>query len=247
MAQKLMPGTLASAVGPASDTEASSPSFNTASSSSSDARQPITAQERIDWVVRGTIGPESLAAGLFGAGWGTLFNQSEDVRSTLGGIWRSLWHAPERHRGEQHHGSGAWARSGVRIRVTPVTQGAPFGHRLGHALKMTFLAQNRDGSVMPAYARFIAIPGSNFLSNAWRAPGDDTRQPRGHPHRARIPRPLWQQHLRRILAGRSDTGCFITGLIQRSEGSLCIGVDDQSGIYAAGLRHLSGGRLPGRV
>ena len=52
--------------------------------------------------------------------------------------------------------------------------GAPFSHRIGHAVKMTFLAENRDGNVMPAYARFIAIPGSNFLSNAWRAPGDDS-------------------------------------------------------------------------
>jgi hypothetical protein len=53
-------------------------------------------------------------------------------------------------------------------------RGASFGHRLGHAAKLTFMAENRDGNVMPAYARFIAIPGSNFLSNAWRAPGDDT-------------------------------------------------------------------------
>ena len=39
---------------------------------------------------------------------------------------------------------------------------------------MTFMAENRDGEAMLAYARFIAIPGSNFVSNAWRAPGDDT-------------------------------------------------------------------------
>jgi hypothetical protein len=51
---------------------------------------------------------------------------------------------------------------------------APFMNRVGHAAKMTFMAQNRDGSVMPAYARFLAIPGSNFLSNTWRATGDDT-------------------------------------------------------------------------
>jgi len=53
-------------------------------------------------------------------------------------------------------------------------RGASFGHRLGHAAKLTFMAESRDGNMMPAYARFIAIPSSNFLSNAWRAPGDDT-------------------------------------------------------------------------
>ena len=29
-------------------------------------------------------------------------------------------------------------------------------------------------TLTPAYARFIAIPGSNFLSNTWRVSGDDT-------------------------------------------------------------------------
>jgi hypothetical protein len=50
--------------------------------------------------------------------------------------------------------------------------GAPFKNRIGHALKMTFMAENRDGGLMPAYARFMAIPGSNFLSNSWRADSD---------------------------------------------------------------------------
>jgi hypothetical protein len=39
---------------------------------------------------------------------------------------------------------------------------------------MTFLADHRDGRVTLAYARFAAISGSNFISNAWRAPGDDS-------------------------------------------------------------------------
>jgi hypothetical protein len=38
---------------------------------------------------------------------------------------------------------------------------------------MTFMAQDRDGKLMPAYARFAAIPGSNFLSNTWRVNGDN--------------------------------------------------------------------------
>lgn len=172
-AQKLMPGTLASAVGPASDTEAASPSFNAASTSSSDARQPITARQRIDWVVRGTIGPESLAAGLFSAGWGTLFNQPK----TYGPHWEGFG---DRY-GMRLTGivtsnvteAGLGAIWGEDPRYTR-DEGAPFGHRLGHAVKMTFLAQNRDGRLMPAYARMIAIPGTNFMSNSWRAPGDDT-------------------------------------------------------------------------
>jgi len=37
---------------------------------------------------------------------------------------------------------------------------------------MTYMAKNRDGELRPAYARFVAIPSSNFISNAWRT-GDD--------------------------------------------------------------------------
>jgi hypothetical protein len=47
-------------------------------------------------------------------------------------------------------------------------QGQPFGHRLGHVAKMTFLARDRQGQLEPAYARYAAITGSNFLSNTWR-------------------------------------------------------------------------------
>ena len=42
-----------------------------------------------------------------------------------------------------------------------------FGARVGHVIKMTFLARNRDGKTMPAYARYIAFPASSFLANEW--------------------------------------------------------------------------------
>jgi hypothetical protein len=172
--QVVMPGTLASSAGPESDDgNASSPSFTPSSTSSSDARRPITAQGRIDWVVKGTIGPESLTAGLFSAGWGTLFNQPK----TYGPHWEGF---EDRYgmrlsglavSNTMEAGFGALWGEDPRYRRDA---GAPFMNRLGHAAKMTFLADDRDGSVQLAYARFIAIPGSNFLSNTWRAPGDDT-------------------------------------------------------------------------
>jgi hypothetical protein len=33
---------------------------------------------------------------------------------------------------------------------------------------MAILARNRDGDLMPAYARFIAIPSSRALASTWR-------------------------------------------------------------------------------
>jgi len=47
-------------------------------------------------------------------------------------------------------------------------RGVPFKNRLGNVIKLAFVARRMDGSYGPAYARFAAISGSNFLSNAWR-------------------------------------------------------------------------------
>ncbi len=173
MAQKVMPGTLASTAGPDSYEGASASTFNPASSSSSDARQPITPQERIQWVVNGTIGPEGLAGELLGAGWGTLFNSPKAYGTHWEGFGDRLGMSVAGNLTSNTIEAGlgaAWGEDPRYIR----DGGASFGHRLGHAAKMTFMAQDRDGNSIPAYARFIAIPGSNFLSNAWRAPGDDT-------------------------------------------------------------------------
>ena len=48
------------------------------------------------------------------------------------------------------------------------SQSEPFGDRVGHVVKMTFVSQNRQGRLAPAYARFIANSGSNLISNTWR-------------------------------------------------------------------------------
>jgi len=170
--QQVLPGTVASTAAPDPNAPAAS-SYNAASSSSSDARRSIDARERIQWVLKSTFGPASLAAGLFSAGWGTEFNHPR----TYGPHWEGFG---DRY-GMRLSGlalsntmeAGLGAAWGEDPRY-PRDPGAPFIDRLGHAAKMTFLAQDRNGGLMPAYARFIAIPSSNFISNAWRAPGDDT-------------------------------------------------------------------------
>jgi len=39
-------------------------------------------------------------------------------------------------------------------------------------VKQAFLARDRNGKTMPAYARYAAYTGSSFLSNAWRVDSD---------------------------------------------------------------------------
>ena len=48
----------------------------------------------------------------------------------------------------------------------------PRGERLRHSFKMAFLAERKSGGVMPAYARFIAIPSSRLISDTWRQPSE---------------------------------------------------------------------------
>lgn len=169
----LMPGTLASdLVADASPESSSSSSFNPATSSSSDDRGPITAKERVDWVVRNTIGPEALLADGFSAGWGTLFNHPR----TYGPHWEGygerfgLSMSGTALSDAMEASIGAIWGEDPRYRRVP---GTGFGHRLEHAAKMTFMAENANGQTQLAYARFIAIPSSNFISNTWRAPGDN--------------------------------------------------------------------------
>ena len=141
--------------------------------SSSDTPSPLTARERVRWVVASSVGPASLAAGLFSAGWGTLFN----VPREYGPHWQGYG---ERYgmrltgiatSNVMEAGLGAiWGEDPRYVRAA----GAPFGSRIGHIIKMTFLAHNRDGKTMPAYARYIAVPGHNFLSNTWRADSEAT-------------------------------------------------------------------------
>jgi hypothetical protein len=42
------------------------------------------------------------------------------------------------------------------------------GRRLAHVFVSTFVTHDLNGNPMPAYARYIAVPGGNIISNMWR-------------------------------------------------------------------------------
>jgi len=141
--------------------------------SSSDTPGPITAKERVRWVMESTVGPASLAGGLFSAGWGTLFNVPREYGTHWDGYGKryGMRLTGIATSNVMEAGLGAmWGEDPRYIRAA----GAPFGTRVGQILKMTFLAQNSDGKLKPAYARYIAISGNNFLSNTWRADSEAT-------------------------------------------------------------------------
>jgi len=141
--------------------------------SSSDDPQPITGKQRLEWVAMSTVGPESLAGGAISAGWGTLRNTPHEYGTHWSGFGdrygMRLTGIATSHTMEAGLGS-MWGEDPRYVRFAE----GPFGARLGHVVKMTFMARNRNGQLMPAYARFAAIPASNFLSNTWRADSEAT-------------------------------------------------------------------------
>jgi hypothetical protein len=135
--------------------------------SSSTAPGPITARERVRWVMESTVGPASLAAGLVSSGWGTWIDVPREYGVHWEGFGKRYGMRMTGVATENVVEAGLSAIWGEDPRYVPEA-GAPFAQRVGHILRMTVLARNRDGHTMPAYARYIAIPGSNFLSNTWR-------------------------------------------------------------------------------
>lgn len=128
---------------------------------------PISGRGRVIWVVKSTLWPQHLAAGVLTMGIATAidappedgphwagFGERFGVRLTSVAVNGTI---------EASLGS-LWGEDPRYFRVPDET----FGTRVKNVIKMTFLARRTDGRVSPAYALFIGISGGNFLSNAWR-------------------------------------------------------------------------------
>lgn len=137
--------------------------------------QPITGEERFKWVALSTVGQASLGAGLVSAGWGTLFNLPKEYGPHWEGFGKRYGSrlAAVSAGNTLEAGIGSfWGEDPRYVRAGA----APFKSRAGQIIKMTFAARNREGKLLPAYARYIASPANNFLSNTWRPDSEATAQ-----------------------------------------------------------------------
>jgi hypothetical protein len=128
---------------------------------------PITAKGRVQWFVSNTIGPANLAAGAFTSALATRSNSPPEYGPHWDGFAKrnGLRISGRAINGLIESGLGSmWGEDPRYFRAT----GQTVKGRLDNVLRMIVLARNREGHLMPAYARYIAIPSGAFISNAWR-------------------------------------------------------------------------------
>jgi len=128
---------------------------------------PITGRQRLYWLLTETLGPWHLVGGIIPPALGTALNDPHEDGTHWGGF-------AERY-GIRLTGiatsnvmeaglSELWGKDPRYFR----DPGARFGARLRNVVMQTFETRGRDGKFSPAYPRYMAITGSNFLSNTWR-------------------------------------------------------------------------------
>jgi hypothetical protein len=134
--------------------------------------------ERLKWFANSSAGPASLAGGAITSAFGTWSNSPRE--------YGPHWEGYGKRNGMRltgvatgnamEAGLGAlWGEDPRYVRAV----GQPLKGRVWQVSKMTFLAQNARGGTSPAYARFAADAGSNFLSNTWRAQSEADAQHAG--------------------------------------------------------------------
>ena len=152
---------------PAADRPTLTPSFQA-------PYRPIASRQRLEWFAVGSVGPQTLVAGVFSAGLGTARNRPIEY----GGTWEGFGKRYGMRLTGVASGNAIEAGIGYLWGEDPRyfrANGQPIGARIKNIVIMTFAARrSRDGHLAAAYARYAAIPGNNFLSNTWRANSEST-------------------------------------------------------------------------
>jgi hypothetical protein len=132
-----------------------------------DTYHPITGRQRMRWFLTNTIGPPHLVGGLFTSAFGT----AVDRPSEYGPGWAGSGDRYGMRLTGISTGNAIEASAGALWGEDPRyfrVPGESFKRRLSNAAELTFVARRRNGHYAPAYARYMAISGNNFLSNTWR-------------------------------------------------------------------------------
>lgn len=130
------------------------------------AYEPITVKERFRWLITNTTGPGHVAGTLVSAAVNTATDSPGEYGPGFAGFGKrfgvNIADSAVQSTMEISLGS-IW---GEDPRYFPVP-GEPFGARVKNVIMRGFETRRGDGHFAAAYARFIAIPGTNFLANTW--------------------------------------------------------------------------------
>lgn len=130
--------------------------------------QPFTPRENLRWFTANTIDPANLAGGIFEAALGTAPNRPKEYGPHWGGFARRFGIGMT----QSATGNAIEAGGCLILRKDPRyfrVPERPFRGRVRNVVRLAFAARAGNGSFEPAYARYMAVFGVNFLSNSWRA------------------------------------------------------------------------------
>ena len=130
--------------------------------------KPFTMGERFKWAAVSAVSPRRSAGYLISSALSTAGNSPEEYGPHWDGFGKRLAiRASTGATGLMLEAGigGLWGEDPRYVRAPE----RPVKARLFNVVKMTFVARNRQGETVPAYARYIAIPANSFISNAWRA------------------------------------------------------------------------------
>jgi hypothetical protein len=132
----------------------------------------VTPWQRLKWFDQKTFGISNLGGSIPGAAWDTLRDRPREAGPHWEGFGERYGVALSTNAVSNAMEAGVGAIWGEDPRYRRDGAHVPFKSRLGHVVKWTVVAPDRNGELRPAYARLIAFSGSSFISNAWREPSD---------------------------------------------------------------------------
>jgi len=127
----------------------------------------IDGHERMQWLLVENLGAGSLLDDVAVGAVDTFFNTPKEYKPHWAGFGERTGMVTANYGVKSVMEAGLGSIWGEDPRFFK-SDGLSFKGRLGYVIRMTFMARDRQGNTMPAYSRFLAIPGSSFLSNEWQ-------------------------------------------------------------------------------
>jgi hypothetical protein len=138
------------------------------------SRAALTSQDRVRWVVDGSVSPGALGVAALSASWQTAVASGSEWGGGWSGFEKRYAARVAQTTVSNSIEAGLGSLWGEDPRYRPSEQRRGIWTRTGHALKYVVLSERRDGRLRPAWSRFIAVPVTSVAENAWLPPGERT-------------------------------------------------------------------------